>query len=165
MSDASTPILPSTEGNGSVEPTPDEDAPLRVLVVDDEPSMCRAMSLGLAWYGLKAVAVPSAEAALTALANERFDVLLLDFRLRDARGDALFETIAERYPELRARTLFMTGDISAEAERAIAATNSPYLRKPFDMTVAIQAIFARAERSIARDVRSVDVGRSEAASS
>jgi DNA-binding NtrC family response regulator len=151
MSDASTPIVPSSEGNGAVDPASGTPAPLRVLVVDDEPSMCRAMTLGLAWYGLQAVAVPSAAAALASLAEQHFDVLLVDFRLRDARGDALFQMAAERHPHLRGRTLFMTGDISTEAERAIAATNCPYLRKPFDMTVAVQAIFARAERSIARE--------------
>jgi DNA-binding NtrC family response regulator len=129
-----------------------------VLIVDDEPSMCRAMSLGLAWYGLAPVAVQSAEAALAAVAEQRFDALLVDFRLRDARGDALFQAIVERHPHLRERTLFMTGDISAEAERAIAATNCPYLRKPFDMTVAVQAIFARAERSIGRETNPADTG-------
>ena len=149
MSDAPTPIVPSSEGNGSVEPPTDHATPLRVLVVDDEPSMRHAMSLGLAWYGLRPVAVPSAAEALIALAEQPFDVLLLDFRLRDARGDVLFQRVVDRYPHYRERTLFMTGDISTEAERAITATNCPYLRKPFDMTLAIQAIHARAERSIA----------------
>ena len=148
MSDAPTPIVPSSEGNGTVEPPPVSTA-LRVLVVDDEPSMRHAMSLGLAWYGLRPAAVPSAEDALVAIAEQPFDVLLLDFRLRDARGDVLFQRVVDRYPQYRDRTLFMTGDISTEAERAITATNCPYLRKPFDMTLAIQAISARAERSIA----------------
>ena len=161
MSDRPAPLVPSTEANGSAEPMSDTLAPLRVLIVDDEPSMCRALSLGLAWYGLLPVAVPSAEAALAALAHDQFDVLLVDFRLRDARGDTLFEAAVELQPALRDRTLFMTGDISTEAERAIAATNCPYLRKPFDMTVAIQAIFARADRSVGREPGQELHGRSE----
>jgi predicted signal transduction protein with EAL and GGDEF domain len=48
----------------------------------------------------------------------------------------------ERDPSFRERTLFMTGDITTEAERIIAATNCPYLRKPFDITLAVQAIAA-----------------------
>ena len=36
----------------------------------------------------------------------------------------------------------MTGDITIEAERLIAATGCPYLRKPFDITLAVQAIAA-----------------------
>jgi DNA-binding NtrC family response regulator len=162
--DAPTPIVPSREGNGSVEPAPDKSIPLRILVVDDEPSMRNAMLLGLAWYGQRPVAVPSAEEALSVLAEQPFDVLLLDFRLRDARGDVLFRRVVDRYPFYRERTLFMTGDISTEAERAITATDCPYLRKPFDMTLAIQAIFARAERSVAQpetsgQERSAGVGR------
>jgi DNA-binding NtrC family response regulator len=161
MSDAPTPIVPSSEGNGSVEPAPDIPTPLRVLVVDDEPSMRHAMALGLAWYGLRPAAVPSAEEALSVLAEQPFDVLLLDFRLRDARGDVLFRRVIDRYPLYRERTLFMTGDISTEAERAITATDCPYLRKPFDMTLAIQAIFARAERSVAHLEASGQEGSAE----
>ena len=159
MPDAPTPIVPSSEGNGSVEPARDTATPLRVLVVDDEPSMRHAMALGLAWYGLRPAAVPSAEEALNALGAQSFDVLLLDFRLRDARGDVLFRRVVDRYPHYRERTLFMTGDISTEAERAITATDCPYLRKPFDMTLAIQAIFARAERSVAH-LETSEQGRS-----
>jgi ActR/RegA family two-component response regulator len=69
-------------------------------------------------------------------------VLLIDLRLRDARGDAVFRAAIERDPAFRDRTLFMTGDITTEAERIIASTNCPYLRKPFDVTLAVQAIAA-----------------------
>jgi hypothetical protein len=36
----------------------------------------------------------------------------------------------------------MTGDITPEAERIIATTNCPFLRKPFDIALAVQAIAA-----------------------
>ena len=157
--DSPTPMVPSTEDGDAGDLAP--GTPLRVLVVDDEPSMCRAMSLSLAWYGLEAVAVDSADAALAALEAQQFDVLLVDLRLRGTRGDALYEAAIARQPALRERTLFMTGDISAEAERAIAATNCPYLRKPFDITLAIQAIYARAARSIAPRSPPVRDGRSD----
>jgi membrane peptidoglycan carboxypeptidase len=84
----------------------------------------------------------SAADAERALNRSTFDVLLIDLRLRDARGDVLFRSAVERDKSYRERTLFMTGDITAEAERIIAATNCPYLRKPFDITLAVQAIAA-----------------------
>ena len=90
------------------------------------------------------MSVLSVAEATDALRRTRFDVLLLDLRLRDGRGDALFRTAVEIDPSYRDRTLFITGDISTEAERAIAATNCPYLRKPFNITLAVHAIAALA---------------------
>ena len=115
---------------------------MRVLVVDDEPSICQALSMLFAWHGIEAATALSAAAANQAIAESQFDVLLLDLRLRDARGDAVFAAAVEHDPSYRERTLFMTGDITTEAERIIAATNCPYLRKPFDVTLAVQAIAA-----------------------
>ena len=125
-----------------MRPTADGSHPLRVLVVDDEPSICQALALLFRWHGIDAVTALSAAEAVRILAEIRFDVLLIDLRLRDARGDAVFRAAVDRDPTYRERTLFMTGDITAEAERIIAATNCPFLRKPFDVTLAVQAIAA-----------------------
>jgi two-component system response regulator PilR (NtrC family) len=120
------------------------DRPLRVLVVDDEPSFCQVLSLVLGSYGMQVATALSVVDANQALDKSTFDVLLVDLRLRDGRGDALFRSAIERDPLLRDHTLFMTGDISPEAERAIADTNCPYLRKPFDIAVAVEAVAALA---------------------
>lgn len=117
---------------------------LRVLVVDDEPSICQALTLLLASHGLDVVSALSAAEAKVQLSGSHFDVLLIDLRLRDARGDRLFQEAVQIDPSFQERTLFMTGDISTEAERIIATTNCPYLRKPFDTMLAVQAITARA---------------------
>ena len=125
-----------------MRPTADGSHPLRVLVVDDEPSICQALALLFRWHGIDAVTALSAAEALRILTETRVDVLLIDLRLRDARGDSFFRAALEIDPSYRDRTLFMTGDITAEAERIIAATNRPFLRKPFDITLAVQAIAA-----------------------
>ena len=123
-------------------PTADGTHPLRLLVVDDEPSICQALALLFTWHGLEVVTALSAADAIRALTETRIDVMLIDLRLRDARGDTVYRIAVERDPTFRERTLFMTGDITVEAERVIAATNCPYLRKPFDITLAVQAIAA-----------------------
>lgn len=115
---------------------------MRVLIVDDESSICQALSLLFAWYGIEGVTAICAAEAIRAIKESCFDVLLIDLRLRDARGDAVFRAAVEHEASFRERTLFMTGDITSEAERIIAATNCPYLRKPFDITLAVQAIAA-----------------------
>lgn len=127
--------------------SPRSRARLRVLVVDDEPAICRMLALLLARCDVDAVTAQSGAEALARLAEQEMDGLVLDLRLRDEAeagdGDELYRRIVQRYPALRTRTLFMTGDISAAAERAIAATGCPYLRKPFDSSVAVQTILAR----------------------
>ena len=125
-----------------MRPTADGLHPLRLLVVDDEPSICQALALLFRWHGIDVLTALSAAAATHMLVETRVDVLLIDLRLRDARGDAVFRAAVELDPSFRERTLFMTGDITAEAERIIAATNCPFLRKPFDITLAVQAIAA-----------------------
>ena len=125
-----------------MRPTADGSHPLRVLVVDDEPSICQALALLFRWHGIDAVTALSAADAVRILTRMSVDVLLIDLRLRDARGDSVFRAAVGLDPSYRERTLFMTGDITAEAERIIAGTNCPYLRKPFDITLAVQAIAA-----------------------
>ena len=125
-----------------MRPTADGPHPMRVLVVDDEPSICQALALLFGWHGMEVGTALSAADATRVIAESYFDVLLVDLRLRDARGDAVFRAAIEHDPTYRERTLFMTGDITSEAERIIAATNCPYLRKPFDITLAVQAIAA-----------------------
>jgi len=122
--------------------TADGPRPVRVLIVDDEPSICQALAMLFRWHGIETVTAPSAAEAQSAIAESQFDVLLIDLRLRDARGDTVFRDAVERDPTFRERTLFMTGDITSEAERIIAATNCPYLRKPFDIKLAVQALAA-----------------------
>jgi two-component system response regulator YesN len=125
-----------------MRPTADGQLPVRLLVVDDEPSICQALAMLFGWHGLEVTTVLSAKEAEKSLSESSFDVLLIDLRLRDVRGDMLFHSAVERDPSYSERTLFMTGDITAEAERIIAATNCPYLRKPFDIMLAVQAIAA-----------------------
>ena len=125
-----------------MRPTADGSHPLRVLVIDDEPSICQALALLFRWHGIDAVTALSAAEAMRILSATRVDVLLIDLRLRDARGDSVFRAALDIDPSYRDRTLFMTGDITAEAERIIAATNCPFLRKPFDIVLAVQAIAA-----------------------
>ena len=69
-----------------MRPTADGSHPLRVLVVDDEPSICQALALLFRWHGIDAVTALSAAEALRILSETRVDVLLIDLRLRDARA-------------------------------------------------------------------------------
>ena len=106
---------------------------LRVLVVDDEPTICRALTIALGRAGYDVVAVEAGEQAHTLLRAEHVDFLVLDLRIPDLRGDVLFELAASIQPHLRYRTLFTTGDTSERALELIEACGCKALHKPFEL--------------------------------
>jgi two-component system, OmpR family, KDP operon response regulator KdpE len=124
-------------GEGGMQP---ERA--RVLIVDDEPAICKALKVALGRAGYDVIAAQSGDSALSILARERVDVLLLDLRIPDTRGDVVFELAAATHLHLRHQTLFMTGDISDRAQRLIQACKCPMILKPFELNDMIAAIDA-----------------------
>jgi len=119
---------------------------VRVLVVDDEPAICRALTTALERAGYAAIAAQSGDGALARLASEPVDVMLIDLRIPDTRGDVVFELAAATHPHLRTQTLFMTGDLSERAQKLIASCKCPMLRKPFELREMIAAVGALAPR-------------------
>ena len=123
----------------------DEDAMrererVRVLVVDDEPAICKALTIALQRAGYDALSAQSGDSALALLANEHVDVLLIDLRIPDTRGDVVFELAAATHPHLRHQTLFMTGDISERASRLVASCKCPLIKKPFELRDMLNAV-------------------------
>ncbi len=116
----------------------------RVLVVDDEPAICRALTIALTRAGYDVTAAHSGDAALAVLSTQHVDVMVIDLRIPDTRGDVVFELAAATYPHLRHHTLFMTGDISERAYKLILSCKCPSLRKPFELKELIDAVHALA---------------------
>ena len=111
----------------------------RVLIVDDEPAICSALVHVLRRAGYDPVVATSPVDA-DALLSENIAAMLLDLRLPHMRGDVFFHLAAARFPHLRRRTVFMSGDITTEAERMIALTGCSALWKPFPNVTLVDAI-------------------------
>ena len=122
-----------------------DDQRARVLVVDDEESICRALFIALSRAGYDVRAVTSADSAAGLVRAEHFDCLITDLRIPDMRGDTLFELAASSQPHLRTRTIFTTGDGSEHARELLDACHSVVLLKPFDLDelLGIVASFTR----------------------
>jgi DNA-binding response OmpR family regulator len=121
---SSYPVLPGTA---------------RILIVDDEPSICSALVQVLRRAGFDPIIAPSAVEA-DALLSDSIACMLLDLRLPHMRGDVFYFLAAARFPALRSRTIFMSGDISPDAERMINQTGCPCLWKPFPNAVLVEAV-------------------------
>jgi CheY-like chemotaxis protein len=111
----------------------------RVLVVDDEPAICSALVQVLRRAGFDPVAAHGAPEA-EALLSDSITALLLDLRMPHMRGDVFYYLASARFPQLRRRTLFMTGDISPDGERLINQTGCGVIWKPFPNVVLVDAV-------------------------
>jgi two-component system NtrC family sensor kinase len=103
-----------------------------VLVVDDEPDIREALSEILAFAQHRVTTASSGQEALQRLAGERFDVIVTDIRMPDLDGRALYQEIEKRWPTLRNRVVFVTGDTLASSLRDfVTQSGRPVLEKPF----------------------------------
>ena len=114
-----------------------------ILVVDDEPAIRSVISAFLKSLGHEVVAVATGRDALSAIAANAFDRVLLDLRMPDMSGDAVFAELRNTRPEVAERVVFVTGDVQSEATRRfLEGTGRPVLTKPFlldDLAALIHA--------------------------
>jgi PAS domain S-box-containing protein len=103
-----------------------------VLVVDDEPAIRGAVARYLRTRGHTVALADSGAAALAALAERPFDAVLLDLRMLDMSGDAVYAELARRDPRQAERVAFLSGDVHGGAAREfVEASGRPWLVKPF----------------------------------
>ena len=101
----------------------------RVLLVDDDVAVAKALATALRRAGYD-VTVASSAAEGEVLILERFDAMVLDLRMPETRGDAFYYLACNKQPWLKGRALFVTGDITEQAERLIEPTGCHMLLKP-----------------------------------
>lgn len=113
----------------------------RVLIVDDEPAVRRALERALRHFGYDAVSAGGGDSAYEVLAHDHFDAILLDIRMPLMSGDTLFLAIVRRWPELRHRIILMSGDLESATQGWSEELRSrPRLSKPFTFQTLHQAI-------------------------
>ena len=93
----------------------------RILVVDDEPFVCDAVRMMLAFDGHDVVTANSGKEALAVMQHSEFDLVITDFAMPSMKGDQLAAVIKERNP---AQPVVM---ITAYAEMLMAAGGRPWL--------------------------------------
>jgi signal transduction histidine kinase len=75
-------------------------SPARLLIVDDDEPQLNALCHALREQGYESVAFTSAKAALVALRQSKFDLLLSDLAMPEMDGVSLFRAAAEIDPDL-----------------------------------------------------------------
>jgi CheY-like chemotaxis protein len=105
----------------------------RVLVVDDEPAILRAMDRILSRVHRVETAGGGEEALARIEADAGFDVVFCDLMMPGMSGMDLFEQVLEKHPDLAARFVFMTGGtFTDQAQEFADRTANVRLDKPVE---------------------------------
>jgi len=112
------------------KPVSDPVVGARILLVDDQLSLRRSLSLMLQTAGFETGNAASAEEALLALSQSPFDLVVTDLRMEGMSGIDLLENIRRRHPGLPVIVITAYGSIESAVE-AMRRGASDYLTKPF----------------------------------
>ena len=121
--------------------------PHRVLVVDDEPHLVRAVRMYLELQGYRVFGAHSGEEALEAIREKLPDLVVLDVMLPGIDG---YETLQElrRLSDIPVIMLTVRGDEDQKV-RGLSLGADDYVTKPFsqrELLARVQAVLRRAEQ-------------------
>ena len=106
-------------------------APLKILVIDDEPPIRKLLRMGLGTQGYQTIDAPNAKAALDLMA-EKPDLVILDLGLPDMQGLELLRMIRVRNEHVPIVVLSSRGDEAGKVQ-ALDLGADDYVTKPFGM--------------------------------
>ena len=104
-----------------------------VLIVDDEPGMCWALSHILRGSDIVSVTATSGQEALRLAARQRFRLAFVDAKLPDAEGLELARRIREADPGIRIVLVsgYFYGDDPEVLQASAAGVINGFVSKPF----------------------------------
>ncbi|MCB1843991.1 MAG: response regulator, partial [Halioglobus sp.] len=118
----------------------------RLLLVDDDASLLRLLSIRFEAEGFAVDTAASAEQALQNLRNAPADLVITDLRMEGASGLELFEQVRHFHPGLPVIIMSAQGTIP----EAVAATQKgvfEFLTKPVDKDQMLSTIRAALQQS------------------
>ena len=111
-----------------------------ILLVDDDSSLLKLLSMRLEASGYKITCAESAEEALTVL-TDKIDLLLTDLRMEGMDGMALFQQVQRNHPQLPVIIITAHGSIP-EAVTATQQGVFGFLTKPIDRDQLMETLDA-----------------------
>ncbi len=117
------------------------EAPLVVLVVDDEPVTREVARIMIGKAGHSALTAASGEAALALLARQRVDVVLLDMHMTGIDGIETARAIRAMAAIVQPEIVALTADVSPETMRRLRQAGlGAILSKPATSAALLQAL-------------------------
>jgi signal transduction histidine kinase/CheY-like chemotaxis protein len=128
---------------GAAPAAPDESRlAVSVLVVDDEPTVLELQIAILESAGARAVGARTGAAAMEALQNGEFDLVVSDLKMPGTvSGEDLFRWAEANRPAMAKRFVFVTGDTVAESTATfLEKTRRRCVQKPFSIEAYLAAL-------------------------
>lgn len=130
-----------------------QDKKPKILVIDDESSMCELVDEVLSLSGFDCISTQSAEEALKIISVGDFDVVLTDIKMPHLSGLELCEKISHLRPDLPVviMTAFGSMDMAIDALRRGAYD---FVTKPFELDLLRLSVNRAAKhRELTRQIR------------
>jgi len=115
---------------------------MRILIIEDEPTLKKTMLEGLKEYGYQSDEVDSIKDAEYYLDIRNYDLIIMDWMLADGQGIDLIPQIKLKSSKTIIIVLSARDDNASEIE-ALEKGADDYIRKPFDFEILIARIEAR----------------------
>lgn len=115
-------------------------APLKILVIDDEPPIRKLLRMGLSTQGYEILDAPNGKTALSLL-DSKPDLVILDLGLPDIQGHDLLRMIRARNDSVPIVVLSSRGDEAGKVQ-ALDLGADDYVTKPFGMDELLARIRA-----------------------
>ena len=119
-------------------------AKYQILVVDDEPTVCKAIQMMLKFYGHEVQTADDGAAALALFHAGQFDLVITDYLMPGMRGDELVAHIRQSRPGQRVILASAFADDFHTGEKPSGGVDH-ILTKPFsldDLRAAIAKVMA-----------------------
>ncbi|OYY82220.1 MAG: Fis family transcriptional regulator [Hydrogenophilales bacterium 17-64-11] len=114
---------------------------MRILLVDDQKSLRRSLSLMLQGAGFETDEAESGEGALSRLGNQKYDLVITDLRMDGMSGVDLLREIKRENPALPVILITAYGSIDSAVD-AMRLGAFDYLTKPFREQDMLEKIHA-----------------------
>ena len=115
--------------------------PARVLVVDDEAGVAEVVAEAIAHDGHQTEIASHGAMALEMLAQGAYDAIVSDTKMPVMDGVGFYGELTRRFPALRRRIVFLTGDVLSREKRTfLESTGAPVLTKPCDLDEVRRAL-------------------------
>jgi CheY-like chemotaxis protein len=126
--------------------------PKRILVIDDDKAVLRALGRSLEGHSVILFDTPAAALAFLDDRGLTFDAILCDIWMPKMDGPAFSDALRHVRPDLHPRIVFMTGGFGADhAREFLADVRQPVVEKPFtraELTAAIEDVAFEARSGV-----------------
>jgi len=138
-------LIPKAEGEIRAE-APEGRRMIRVLVVDDEPDIVYMVKVILRSAGFEVTAASGVGDAITYLAREDPDLILLDLRLGDGEGWEVLDHLKQDGRAGRIPVIILSAQASpSAADRAISEGARGYITKPFVASSLLETVLSHVD--------------------